>query len=262
MSTRTTSPPDRTSDREHDPSSTRAPDRTPNRDPRYSAPEPPRLDLSLSQILGGSLAAATAAALGSQLGVVGTITGAAVVSLVASVAGAVYTASLKRTHLRVTSALGTVRSGGERRLGAPARRVLAGAAVVFALAAAGVTLTEVMTGASLNGDPGRTTVSTTLHRSGAGGTVPPPVQRPSPPVTREASPTASPQSSASPTATPSATPSPTATPSLAPPAPTESGDTGTPTPSSTGAPAPSPTVTPTSEPTSVTSPTTPVPVTP
>ena len=41
-------------------------------------------DLSLTQLLGGSMAAATAAALGSRLGVVGTIAGAAVLFLLDS----------------------------------------------------------------------------------------------------------------------------------------------------------------------------------
>ena len=47
------------------------------------------LDLSLTQLLGGSAAAATAAA-GSRLGVVGTIAGAAVLSLVSAIAASLY----------------------------------------------------------------------------------------------------------------------------------------------------------------------------
>jgi hypothetical protein len=58
----------------------------------------PFLDLSATQLIGGSLAAATAAALGSRLGVVGTIVGAALVSVVSAVAGALYTQSLRRTQ--------------------------------------------------------------------------------------------------------------------------------------------------------------------
>lgn len=53
------------------------------------------LDLSLTQIAGGALAAMTAAALGSTLGVGGTIAGAALASVVAGVAGSLYTASLR-----------------------------------------------------------------------------------------------------------------------------------------------------------------------
>ncbi|GAA2151475.1 hypothetical protein FHX52_0534 [Humibacillus xanthopallidus] len=56
------------------------------------------LDLSLTQLLGGSAAAATAAALGSRLGVVGTIAGAAVLSLISAVAASLYTASMTRAR--------------------------------------------------------------------------------------------------------------------------------------------------------------------
>jgi hypothetical protein len=53
------------------------------------------LDLSLTQVAGGALAAMTAAALGSTLGVAGTIAGAAFASVIAGVAGSLYTASLR-----------------------------------------------------------------------------------------------------------------------------------------------------------------------
>jgi len=73
-----------------------------------------RLDLSLAQVAGGSLAAATAAALSSGLGVAGTIAGAAVISVVTAVAGALYTQSLRRTraHTRAVAALIAVRRKG------------------------------------------------------------------------------------------------------------------------------------------------------
>ena len=59
------------------------------------------LDLSVTQIVGGALAAMTAAALGSQLSAVGTLVGAALASIIAAVAGALYTASLRRTRDKV-----------------------------------------------------------------------------------------------------------------------------------------------------------------
>ncbi len=93
------------------------------------------LDLSFSQIVGGSLAAATAAALGSRLGLVGTIAGAAVISVVSAVAASFYTNSLRRTRQSMLTALrSVVRERRVPRLG-PAligRRVLLGAATVFA----------------------------------------------------------------------------------------------------------------------------------
>jgi len=59
------------------------------------------LDLSITQIVGGALAAMTAAALGSRLSVAGTVVGAALASIIAAVAGSLYTASLRRTHDKV-----------------------------------------------------------------------------------------------------------------------------------------------------------------
>src|SRR6476661_9256148 len=58
-------------------------------------------DLSLTQVAGGALAAMTAAALGSTLGVGGTIAGAALASVVAGVAGSLYTASLRTGREKV-----------------------------------------------------------------------------------------------------------------------------------------------------------------
>jgi len=72
-------------------------------------------DLSVPQILGGALAAATAAVVGSRLGVAGTVAGAALASIVAAVGSAVYTASLRRTHRGFRSAWGHVRPAPPRR---------------------------------------------------------------------------------------------------------------------------------------------------
>jgi hypothetical protein len=65
------------------------------------------LDLSVSQILGGALAAMTAAALGAQLSVAGTLVGAALASIIAAVAGSLYTASLRRTRDKVKTVFWT-----------------------------------------------------------------------------------------------------------------------------------------------------------
>jgi hypothetical protein len=59
------------------------------------------LNLSLTQVAGGALAAMTAAALGSTLGLAGTIAGAALASVVAGVAGSLYTASLRTGREKV-----------------------------------------------------------------------------------------------------------------------------------------------------------------
>jgi len=67
--------------------------------------EPIKVSFSLPQIVGGALAAATAAAIGSQLGVAGTIFGAAVASIVGGIGGTLYSAGIDRTHRRVTEAI-------------------------------------------------------------------------------------------------------------------------------------------------------------
>lgn len=59
----------------------------------------PRVDLSVPRILGGALAAASAAIASSWLGLAGTVLGAAVVSVVATVGTAVYAHSLERSRL-------------------------------------------------------------------------------------------------------------------------------------------------------------------
>ena len=69
-------------------------------------PEPKtrRLDMSATQLIGGALAAMTAAVIGAQLGVAGTVLGAAIGSVVAGTAGSLYTASLKHTKDKIASA--------------------------------------------------------------------------------------------------------------------------------------------------------------
>jgi hypothetical protein len=67
--------------------------------------QPVKVTISIPQIVGGALAAATAAAIGSQLGVAGTIFGAAVASVVGGVAGTFYSAGIEGTHRKVTGAI-------------------------------------------------------------------------------------------------------------------------------------------------------------
>ena len=83
---------------------------TPVRPPAPTNPDENRpddeqktFDLSLTQIVGGALAAMTAAYLGSRLSVAGTVIGAAVASIVAGIAGSVYTASIRHTRDKVRS---------------------------------------------------------------------------------------------------------------------------------------------------------------
>lgn len=72
-------------------------------DPGSASPPKP-IQLSLPQIMGGALAAATAAALGSRLGVAGTVVGAALASTIMAIGGTAYTASLRSTQRGMRSA--------------------------------------------------------------------------------------------------------------------------------------------------------------
>ncbi|MFD9939937.1 hypothetical protein ACFWYW_04790 [Nonomuraea sp. NPDC059023] len=60
-----------------------------------------RFELSVPQVLGGALAAVTAAVAASYLGVAGTVIGAAVASVASTVGSAIYTHYLKRTGEKV-----------------------------------------------------------------------------------------------------------------------------------------------------------------
>ena len=133
------------------------PDAEPDARPRAKL-----LDLSLTQLLGGSMAAATAAALGSRLGVVGTIAGAAVLSIISATAASLYTNSMARAReavVLVRSRRGpdgvdveVVRETWWRRPDrATARRVLVTTGAVFAIAAAFLSGLQLATGARVTG---------------------------------------------------------------------------------------------------------------
>ncbi len=189
----------------------------------------------MAQVVGGSLAAATAAALSSRLGVAGTIAGAAVISMVTAVASALYTQSLRRTHTRVRAVTQVARSrisAGDvapeaetvrprARIQLRPRRLIAGVAVIFALAIAGITGFELLTGQPLSGGGGGTTLGEIADAgsdAGSGGNEVPAGVAPTP--------------SSVPTGVPSSTPPPT-DPTTTSPTPTD------PTPTS-----PDPTTTP------------------
>jgi len=74
-----------------------------------SADPPPErkklLDMSATQLVGGALAAMTSAVIGARLGVAGTVIGAAIGSLVAGIAGSLYTASIRHTRSKISSVL-------------------------------------------------------------------------------------------------------------------------------------------------------------
>ncbi len=220
---------------------------------RPASPEQPEkpapqggLDLSISKVLGGALAAMTAAALGSRLSVAGTLIGAALASIIAAVASALYTASLSRTHEKVRTVL-TARSGGdgatavdparEARQPAPGwtvstptqpprppgRRVpwkgiVVGTLAIFAIAAAALTGFELISGHALSGGTGTTITQVSEAKE--------PKSTPKPTPTARVTPSASSLPSETPTPEPSAsassTPEPSSAPTTAPSAPTPS----------------------------------------
>jgi hypothetical protein len=147
-----------------------------------------KFELSPSQVVGGALAAMTAAALGSRLGAAGTIIGAAAASVIAAVSGALYTASLRHTHEKVrtvwptrwkTNTPATVqlvsdpaqpnaaaapaqqltrrkRPESRQRPRLPWKNVMVGALLAFGIAAVAITGLELVSGQALSGDDGTT----------------------------------------------------------------------------------------------------------
>lgn len=85
--------------------STKTSNRDTANDENNLEPKPRRLDLSATQLIAGALAAMTSAVIGAQLGVAGTVLGAALASVVAGVAGTLYTASLRHTKTKLGSVI-------------------------------------------------------------------------------------------------------------------------------------------------------------
>jgi hypothetical protein len=188
-------------------------------------------EFSVTQIVGGALAAMTAAALGSQLSAAGTIVGAALASVIAAVAGSLYTASLRRTRDKVKTVFWTGEpnevqeptvmeiipdseghiAGQRSHLVAPEpdpnqkpqgpklnwKRVLVVALVTFGIAAVALTTFEVVTGQALSGGKGTTfqQVSEGTSDKGSETKKKEPSKKPTPTATESASeqPTAEPR---------------------------------------------------------------------
>jgi hypothetical protein len=226
------------------------------------------IDLSLTQVLGGALAAMTAAAIGSRLGAAGTIVGAAAASVVAAVAGALYTASLRHTHAKVrtvwsgrwsTGMPGAVEVVSDRadataadavpqhtaprrrgtlfppRLKIPWKPALVGALLAFGIAAATLTGLELISGHALSGGEGTTV--TQISQPDAG-------RDPAKPDPETTSKQKAPESSSEPTASTKSSTSPSSSPEDATPT-TTSEPTQTPVPTPRpSSPAPSESATP------------------
>jgi hypothetical protein len=199
------------------------------------------LDLSPVQVMGGALAAMTAAGLGSRFSVEGTVVGAALASVIAAVASALYTASLRHTSAAVRGALGgrrspasAMRSPSARNpvptgstavtpkalaaLADPSRRrtvVLSsvlGALAIFVLAGGVLTIYEAVAGQALSG--GRGTTISQVQQEGSENRrtdAPAPTDSAEPSESAEPTPTAessdTPETESAPTDEPSAEPS-------------------------------------------------------
>ncbi|MEU9133178.1 hypothetical protein AB0D08_34650 [Kitasatospora sp. NPDC048540] len=246
-------------------------------EPEAGGDRPRRLDLSVAQVVASALAAVAGAVLASELGVYGTIIGAAVVSVGATVGSAVFQHLFRRTGEQLLSAVdrgpGPVVNGlrqvpapdaepvtapsGEwsepRLVRAKGRRgwrtYTTASALVFALAMVPILAVEVLAGrpvSSLTGGDSRTGTSLTPGRSE------PPRKAPVAPSTGGSGPAAVLPSGPSPSGSPSG-PSPSGSPdTTADPgsvgAPSGSPSTTTTPPagpavSPSGAPAPSPSAT-------------------
>ncbi|MDP9373691.1 MAG: hypothetical protein M3Q65_14810 [Chloroflexota bacterium] len=115
-----------------------------------SQQEQKAIQLSVVQVVAGALASVSAAVVASTFGLAGTLLGAAITSVIATVGSALYTHSLERARARIPRP----RDGRAGKLGnevvrLPARRpiawiaVLSGAALVFVLAMGAITALEV-----------------------------------------------------------------------------------------------------------------------
>jgi hypothetical protein len=201
-----------------------------------STPKKRNFEFSVTQIVGGALAAMTAAALGSQLSAAGTVVGAALASIVAAIAGSLYTASLRRTRDKVKTVFWTGEpnevqeptvmeimpdseghiAGQRSHLVAPEpdpnnkpqgpklnwKRVLVVALVTFGIAAVALTTFELVTGHALSGGNGTTfqQVSEERYDNGSETKKKEPTKKPTPDATASSAseePTAEPRAKAS-----------------------------------------------------------------
>nr|BFE69134.1 hypothetical protein GCM10020092_024350 [Actinoplanes digitatis] len=146
--------------------------------------------IEVSKVIAGTLAAVTAAVVGSFLGVAGTLAGAAVASVVGSLGTEIYHRSLNRgakrigaiapTFVKVPSAVGTPPVAAATKQENPSRtvpprrnirwrHVAVASAALFVLAIGALTMFELMTGRSMASTVGTTSSSTTSVGSLFGG---------------------------------------------------------------------------------------------
>jgi outer membrane lipoprotein SlyB len=232
-------------------------------------PKAKALDLSVPQILGGALAAMTAAALGAQLSVAGTLVGAALASIIAAVAGSLYTASIRRTRDKVKTVFWTGQPNeveeptvidivadteghitGQRshlvepepsRAPSPPRRpklnwkrVAVAALAAFGIAAVALTTFELVTGHALSGGEGTTIQQ--VREGNASNQSDTKKKEPSKKATKEATATPSETPIREPSAASQPSEAPTSQPQTTSEAPTTQATTEAPEPSASSSP--------------------------
>jgi hypothetical protein len=232
-----------------------------NQRPGGKKPKKGGLDLSVTQIVGGALAAMTAAALGAQLSVAGTVVGAALVSIITAVAGSLYAASIRRTGDKVKTVFWTKEpnevdeptvmeivadreghiagqrshlvapepapSSGQRRSKLNWKRVVVGALAIFGIAAVSLTAVELVTGQAISGGDGTTFQQVSEGRSEKSSDTKKKKKEPSEQPTKKATAAATDEASTEPSETPSSEPRET---TEAPPTPEAQATTRAPEP--------------------------------
>ncbi|MGI8814405.1 MAG: hypothetical protein ACR2G2_03695 [Pseudonocardia sp.] len=172
-------------------------------------------ELSTSKVLAGGMAAATSAVVGSHYGVLGTVGGAAVGSVVTTVGATIYQRSLEHARDRVARRMPHSAAPRQRTVAAvgrlPLRRVLRvsliGTLLIFGLALGVVTGIEWAKGSPLSGGSGGTSLGHVFTPPAADARPIPPSPIPPRPVEPErAAPTTSaePERSATPSLLPTA----------------------------------------------------------
>lgn len=181
--------------------------------------EQTKIQLSIVQVIAGALASVSAALVASTFGLKGTLLGAAITSIVASIGGALYTHSLHRARVRIQTRFNPYTGAIERVVIRPPRarrpirwgKVAGVAGLVFVLAMGAITIVEVAARrpvaalvGSVPSQHGGTTVGTLLQDAPGAA----PISLPTIP--------ASPTPASTVTATPNGTPAPGQTPAAAP----------------------------------------------
>lgn len=193
----------------------------------------PTLGITPAQVAGSALASVSGAFLASWLGVAGTLIGAALLSIVATIGSAAYTYSLRRGHeVVVRGRNGRIVATAPREprppwwRGLPWPRVALASAAVLAIALVSLTAFEGLTGKPVSAlatgsDKGGTTIGRAADNVTGGSssrdddqTKPDPGPSPTPTPTPPSEPTTDP--SPSPTQEPTPTPEPSPTDSPAP----------------------------------------------